>query len=450
MNNEPTVQQKKRWKAQVMAEHARGNQMQRNETSTVPGNRASSPVSANHAPSHDALSVRKLTSGLRPSATKSTPSSSQHIVVSTQQTLPEQFKRKERPPRVPQQPTHLMPGSQPSRISHPTRNHDSSGVRPSVSQDKFRSLAPIAGVQQPSPDQRKRYEPETSSPVQVTIRPQVQLAARLSPPPDRMLLVPSISYSATTSRTAAPKTFEIVRATPDHIAGPSVPKPLQRVRRIMTPPGSELSLEERMNNDPLDNELEIIPHMRAVSSESSRDKGKGPARASTSSDPVHNASAPTMHNSDSIMEEDDESVSALDAMQNDSELEEEATVLSCLPSSYAREKRRATPTGSVDRNEGRTTPRGCASSDAATDISLPVTASSSFMRGDGEQARSELEGFSTHISTSSPAQTQALILSAMLPDLSMEMDEKQEYIGGSDVSINGVHRELEAGAEFFP
>jgi hypothetical protein len=150
------------------------------------------------------------------------------------------------------------------------------------------------------------------------------------------------------------------------------------------------------------------------------------------------------------MEEEVEPALPLDDMEENGELEaEEATILSRLPANYAREKKRATATLSVDRNKGRTTSRGSTSSDVTADISIPVTSSSSFVRDGSEQARAEVsKGFSTVLSSSfSPAQTEAQLLSAMLPDLSIEIDEKQEYIGEGDVM---QARELEAGAEFFP
>lgn len=222
----------------------------------------------------------------------------------------------------------------------------------------------------------------------------------------------------------------------------------------MTPPGSELSLEERMNNDAIEDELEIIPYLPTTSTRSSEDEVRVLSRASTASISSVHASSPITTNSVEMMEDEDENdqARALDEKQDDGEFEEEPTILSRLPANYARERKRATAV-SVDRNKGRTASRGSASSDVTADISLPVTSSSSLVRGDSEQARAEAsKGFSTVLSTSSPVQTEAHLLSAMLPDLSIEIDEKQEYIGGGDADMNDGaehRRELEAGAEFF-
>jgi hypothetical protein len=221
----------------------------------------------------------------------------------------------------------------------------------------------------------------------------------------------------------------------------------------MTPPGSELSLEERMNNEAIEDELEIIPYLPTTSTRTSEDEVRVSSRSSTDSISSVHVTSPVTTNS-AAMEDEDDHVPTLDEKQDDGEFEEQPRILSRLPANYARERKRATPAVSVDRNKGQAMSRGSASSDVTGDTSLPVTSSSSLVRGHSEQARAEAsEGFSTVLSTSSPAQTEAHILSAMLPDLSIEIDEKQEYVGGGDLDMDdGVERrrELEAGAEFFP
>ncbi|KAJ9105865.1 hypothetical protein QFC20_004200 [Naganishia adeliensis] len=427
--DEPTAQQKQQWKAQVMAGHAKPDHRKGNGTSTIPGHRTSAPAQRHTANSFvTPSSGSNAASGIRPSTAGPVHQNRQPPVYAAQ-SVPDQRKRKERPSHGSEQRTPGIPAhsSEPSMASLSLTTNDRSGVRQSVSNDRQRSFVqPITS--QPSSDQRKRHDSSTTMPAQVATRPQIQSAARLSPPPD------------------------LRRATPEEPTAATIPKPLQRVRRIMTPPGSELSLEERMNNDAIEDELEIIPYLLTRSSE---DEVAVSSRASTASISSVHASSPIATNSVEMMEDEDENdlAPALDEKQDDGEFEEEPTILSRLPANYARERKRATVV-SVDRNKGRTASRGSASSDVTADISLPVTSSSSLVRGDSEQARAEAsKGFSTVLSTSSPAQTEAHLLSAMLPDLSIEIDEKQEYIGVGDADMNDGaehRRELEAGAEFFP
>jgi hypothetical protein len=74
------------------------------------------------------------------------------------------------------------------------------------------------------------------------------------------------------------------------------------------------------------------------------------------------------------------------------------------------------------------------------------------MRVSQEQTSSSARNvYTTAMSTSSAAQTEARILASMLPDLAVEVNEKRSDDGmGDDDEDSAESREQKAGAEFFP
>lgn len=178
------------------------------------------------------------------------------------------------------------------------------------------------------------------------------------------------------------------------------------------------------------------------------------SRASALSEPVLHVPSTVISSSLSTMGDEDGYAPVHDEKQEDVMFEEEPRILSRLPKNYARERKGTTPSLPVERTKERVRSRESLPSDLAADALLPVASSSHSMRGDSEPAGAEApKGYSTVLSTSSPTQTEAQLLSAILPDLSIEIDEKQGYIGADDVEMTGgiEHRgELEAGAELFP
>lgn len=75
------------------------------------------------------------------------------------------------------------------------------------------------------------------------------------------------------------------------------------------------------------------------------------------------------------------------------------------------------------------------------------------MRVSGEQTKPSVpDVFTTALSTSSAAQTEARILHSILPDLGVEINEKcsDDGMGDDDDEASAESREQKAGAEFFP
>lgn len=64
---------------------------------------------------------------------------------------------------------------------------------------------------------------------------------------------------------------------------------------------------------------------------------------------------------------------------------------------------------------------------------------------------SSSNGYMTALATSAPAQSEAQLLSSVLPDLPFEVNEKRSDDGmGEDDEIPRERREQQAGAEFIP